>query len=118
MVVTRKRTIGSRAEVWHNVCEKTVSGLKKKDLMKTKNGRIVSRKKHLLGLKSIKHLRKLGYIAKKGTFKLFRKSMVDGRKHKKSVKKHGKRHTRKRGGAAGVPDGASGTGHLPGTKTM
>jgi hypothetical protein len=117
-MVEKMKTIGSRAQVFHSSALKTVSGLKKKDLMKTKNGRIVSRKKHLLGLKSIKHLRKLGYIAKKGTFKLFRKSMVDGRKHKKSVKKHGKRHTRKRGGAAGVPEGASGTGHLPGTKTM
>ena len=109
MASTRKRIIGSRAEVWHNVCEKTVGGLKKKDLMMHK-GRIVSRKKHLQGKKSIKHLRALGYIAKKGTFKLFRKSMVDGRKHK------GKRHTRKRGGAAGVPAiPASGTGLAAGS---
>lgn len=100
MVHTRKRIIGSRAEVWHGVCEKTVSGLKKKDLMKHK-GRIISRKKHTAGKKAIKHLRSLGYIAKKGTFKLFRKSMVDGRKHRKTA-----RHTRRRGGAAGVPSAA------------
>lgn len=117
-MVEKMKTIGSRAEVFHQTAHHTRSGLKKSDFMKTKNGRIVSRKKHEAGKKAIKHLRKLGYIAKKGTFKLFRKSMVDGRKHKKSVKKHGKRHTRKRGGAAGVPEGASGTGHLPGTKTM
>jgi hypothetical protein len=95
MVSKTMKRIGSRAEVWHGSCEKTSGGLKKKDLMKTKTGRIVSRKKHLQGKKSIKHLRALGYIAKKGTFKLFRKSMVDGRRHKKG------RHTRKRGGAAG-----------------
>lgn len=95
MVHTRKRIIGSRAEVWHGTCEKTSSGLKKKDLMKHK-GRIISRKKHAQGLKAIKRLRALGYIAKKGTFKLFRKSMVDGRK---------RRHTR-RGGAAGVASAA------------
>ena len=59
-------------------------------------GRIISRKKHLAGKKAIKRLRALGYIAKKGTFKLFRKSMVDGRK---------RRHTR-RGGAAGVASAA------------
>jgi hypothetical protein len=44
-----------------------------KDLMRHK-GKIVSRRKHAAGLKSIKRLRKLGYVAKKGTFKLFRKS--------------------------------------------
>lgn len=93
----KMKTIGSRAEVWHGTASKSVGGLKKKDLMKHK-GRIISRKKHAQGLKSIKHLRSLGYIAKKGTFKLFRKSMVDGRRHKK------RRHTRKHGGAAGVPD--------------
>jgi hypothetical protein len=95
MVHTRKRIIGSRAEVFHGVCEKTSGGLKKKDLMKHK-GRIISRRKHTAGKKAIKHLRSLGYIAKKGTFKLFRKSMVDGRK---------RRHTR-RGGAAGVASAA------------
>lgn len=104
------KTIGSKAEVFHGSCLKTSGGLKKKDLMKTKSGRIVSRKKHLQGKKSIKHLRSLGYIAKKGTFKLFRKSMVDGRKHKKTAK----RHTRKRGGAAGVPSAVT-CGHAAGT---
>ena len=93
MAHTRKRTVGSKAEVWHGTCEKTSGGLKKKDLMKHK-GRIISRKKHAAGLKAIKRLRALGYVAKKGTFKLFRKSMVDGRRHKKG------RHTRKNGGAA------------------
>jgi hypothetical protein len=117
MAGTRKRIIGSRAEVFHGVCVKTVSGLHKKDLMKHK-GRIISRKKHAQGKKAIKHLRELGYIAKKGTFKLFRKSMVDGRKHK------GKRHTRKRGGfAEGTPKQLStgsgqpsGSGQMAGTK--
>ena len=105
------KTVGSYAEIWHGTASKSAGGLKKKDLMKTKQGRIISRKKHLQGKKSIKHLRSLGYIAKKGTFKLFRKSMAH-----KTAKKHGKRHTRRRGGAAGVPSGASGTGHMPGTK--
>jgi hypothetical protein len=92
------KTVGSYAEIWHGTAAKSAGGLKKKDLMKHK-GRIISRKKHLQGKKSIKHLRALGFIAKKGTFKLFRKSMA----HKKTAKKHGKRHTRRRGGAAGVP---------------
>ena len=90
------KAVGSKAEVFHLSARHTSGGLTKKDLMKHK-GRIISRKKHLQGKKSIKHLRALGYIAKKGTFKLFRKSDVSARKHK------GKRHTRKRGGANGVP---------------
>ena len=101
------KKIGSRAQVWHHVAEKTVSGLHKKDLMKSKAGRIISKKRHLLGKKSIKHLRALGFIAKKGEFKLFRKSMAKSSKHR-STKKHSTR--RRRGGAAGVPVGTSGTG--------
>jgi hypothetical protein len=106
----KMKTIGSRAEVFHGVAKKTSGGLKKSDLFK-KKGRIISRRKSAAGKKAIKHLRELGYIAKKGSFKLFRKSDA-----KKTVKKHGKRHTRKRGGAAGVPSATSGTGHLPGSK--
>jgi hypothetical protein len=88
------KAVGSKAEVWHQTAKHTSGNLYKKDLMKHK-GRIISRKKHQAGKKAIKHLRELGYIAKKGTFKLFRKSMVNGRKHKKAS------HTRKRGGAYG-----------------
>lgn len=102
------KAVGSKAEVWHQTAKHTSGGLFKKDLMKHK-GRIISRRKHTAGKKAIKHLRALGYIAKKGTFKLFRKSMAS-----KTAKKHGKRHTRKRGGANGVPmdsfTNGSGTG--------
>ena len=92
------KATGSKAEVFHGTAKHTSGGLHKKDLMKHK-GRIISRRKHSAGKKAIKHLRALGFIAKKGTFKLFRKSMA----HKKTAKKHGKRHTRRRGGAGGVP---------------
>lgn len=102
MVEKKIKAVGSKAEVFHGTARHTSGGLKKKDLMKHK-GRIISRKKHAAGKRSIKFLREKGYIAKKGTFKLFRKSMVDGRK---------KRQTRRRGGAAGVASyslmGASG----------
>lgn len=90
------KAVGSKAEVFHGTAKHTSGNLYKKDLMKHKD-RIISRKKHAAGKKAIKHLRALGYIAKKGTFKLMRKSMVDGRKHKKGSR----RHSRKRGGAAG-----------------
>ena len=65
--------VGTKAQVWHNTAKHTSGGLTKGDLMKTKNGRIVSKKKHASGLKAIKKLRKMGYVAKKGTFKLFKK---------------------------------------------
>jgi hypothetical protein len=41
--------------------------------MKTKKGRIVSKKKHTIGLRRIKSLHKQGFKPKKGTFKLFKK---------------------------------------------
>ena len=85
--------IGSKAQVYHNSARQTSSGLKKGDLMMTKKGRIVSKKQHKAGLKAIKRLYALGYKPKKGTFKLMRKSMVNGRK---------KKQTKKRGGAAGM----------------
>jgi hypothetical protein len=70
--------VGSKSQVFHGTAKHTSGGLKRKDLMKTKNGRIVSRRKHAAGKKAIKNLRKLGYIAKKGTFKLFTKKSKRG----------------------------------------
>ena len=74
-----EQTFGSKAQVWHGTAKKTTGGLTKNNLMKNKHGRIVSRRKHASGKKTIKHLRKLGYVAKKGQFKLFHK----GHKSKK-----------------------------------
>lgn len=78
--VTRKNiqeggmiTTGSKSQVFHGTAKHTSGGLTKKDLMKTRKGRIVSKKKHAAGLKALKQLKKSGYVAKKGTFKLFRK---------------------------------------------
>lgn len=65
--------VGTKAQVYHGTARHTSGGLTKKDLMKTKKGRIVSKKKHAAGQKAIKKLKKLGYVAKKGTFKLFKK---------------------------------------------
>ena len=82
------KTVGSKAEVYHGSAKHTSGGLKKKDLMKTKAGRIVSRKKHAAGKKAISRLFKAGFKPKKGTFKLFSKS--------------DKRSTRRRGGYGNV----------------
>lgn len=77
-----EQTFGSKAQVWHGTAKKTTGGLSKSDLMKNKHGRIVSRRKHNMGKKSIKHLRKMGYIAKKGKFTLFRKGHKGSRSRK------------------------------------
>lgn len=87
------KAIGSKAEVYHGTAKHTSGNLYKKDLMKTKKGRIVSKKQHASGKKAIKRLFALGYKPKKGTFKAMRKSMVNGRR---------KKQTKKRGGAAGM----------------
>ena len=67
-----KMTVGSKAQVYHGTAKHTSGGLVAKDLMKHK-GRIVSRKKHFLGIKAVNKLYKAGYKPKKGTFKLFKK---------------------------------------------
>jgi hypothetical protein len=66
-------TVGSKAQVFHGTAVRTAGGLKKEDLMRTNNGRIVSKKQHNAGLKAIKRLRAAGFVAKKGEFKLFTK---------------------------------------------
>ena len=68
-----KVTVGSKAQVYHGTAKHTSGGLTKKDLMKTKKGRIVSRRKHAAGKKALKNLKKAGFVAKKGTFKLVKK---------------------------------------------
>jgi hypothetical protein len=93
--------VGTKAMVWHGTAKHTSGGLKKSDLMKHK-GRIISRKKHAAGKKAIKHLRALGFIAKKGTFRLMRKSMA----HSPKRSRRGRR-TRRRGGNA-IADAAGG----------
>lgn len=80
--MTIEHTIGTRAQVWHGTAKKTSGGLTKKALMMNKHGRIVSRRKHASGKKSIKNLEKLGYKAKKGQFTLFRKGRKGSRKMK------------------------------------
>ena len=65
--------VGTKAQVFHGTAKHTSGGLTRKDLVKNKHGRIVSRRKMALGKKALKHLVKAGYKAKKGTFKLFKK---------------------------------------------
>jgi hypothetical protein len=74
MAATRKvATVGTKAQVFHGTAKHTSGGLTRKDLMQTKKGRIVSRKKHAAGKKALKRLHKAGFKAKKGKFTLFKK---------------------------------------------
>jgi hypothetical protein len=92
-----EKTVGSKAEVFHGTAKHTSGGLTRKDLMRTKAGRIVSRKKHAAGKKAIQRLFKLGYKPKKGSFGLFHKGT------RKASRKAGRkaRGTRRRGGYRG-----------------
>ncbi len=69
--MTHTQTIGSKAQVWHGSALKTSGGLTKSNLMKNKRGRIVSKRKHKCGQRSLKFLKRAGYTAKKGQFRLF-----------------------------------------------
>jgi hypothetical protein len=73
-----KKATGTKAEVFHGTARHTSGGLTKKDLVKTKRGRIVSRRKQAAGKKAIRKLRAMGYVAKKGQFKLFTKKSKRG----------------------------------------
>lgn len=74
------KTVGSRAEVFHGNAKHTSGGLMKKDLIKNKHGRIVSKKKHNLEKKTMR-LKKLGFGTQKGKFGVVKMS-----KQKKSKK--------------------------------
>ena len=67
MVSKTKRTVGSRREVFNGTAKRTSGGLAKKDLIKNKLGRIVSKKKHHTAKKE-QRLVKYGYGSKKGSF--------------------------------------------------
>lgn len=71
-------TIGSKAQVFHGTAHHTAGGLTRKDLIKNKRGKIVSRKQAAAGKKAYSRLVKAGYKPKRGVFKLFSKK---ARKH-------------------------------------
>jgi len=102
----KMKTVGSKAEVFHGTAKHTSGYLYKKDLVLTRKGRIVSRKKQAAGKKAIKRLFALGYKPKKGQFNLMRKSMAKGKKSARSTRKRG-------GGQAGVAGFADASGAMP-----
>ncbi len=75
--------VGSRAQVWHGTAKKTSGGLTRKDLLKNKAGRIVSKRKHFTAKKD-NRLVKAGYLTKKGKFGFIKK---DSKKKKSKTQK-------------------------------
>ena len=86
MAMKMKKTIGTRREVFNGTAKKTSGGLEKKDLIKNKLGRIVSKKKHITAKKE-KRLVKYGYGAKKGSFGYVRVKKPATRRRRTSYKK-------------------------------
>ncbi|MHA2082284.1 MAG: hypothetical protein ACXABD_00880 [Candidatus Thorarchaeota archaeon] len=78
--------IGSRAQVWHGTAYKTAGGLTRSDLHMNKNGRIVSKKKHVTAKKE-KRLEKHGYFAKKGKFGAVKKTAKKSRSRRRKTGK-------------------------------
>jgi hypothetical protein len=66
------KTVGSRAEVFHGNAKHTSGGLTKSQLVKNKNGRIVSKKKSISAKKE-QRLKKHGYFTVKGKFGFVKK---------------------------------------------
>lgn len=93
---TAKKLNGSRREVWNGSACKTPYGLTRNDLHYNKNGRIVSKKKHILAKKE-NRLVKHGYHTKKGEFGFVYKKPKHSPKHhsKSHKKKHSKSHKKK-----------------------
>lgn len=88
-----KKTIGTRAEVYHGTARRTSGGLTKSELMMNKHGRIVSKKKHNTAKKEMR-LVKYGFVTKKGKFGFIKS------KSSKSSSRRNKSRTRKmRGGS-------------------
>jgi hypothetical protein len=76
---------GSRQQVGHGTAYKTSGGLTKKDLVYTKRGRWVSKKKHMTAKKE-KNLEKYGFFAQKGKFGYVKRDAMSKKSRKKSKK--------------------------------
>jgi hypothetical protein len=84
---------GSRAQVVHGTAYKTSGGLTKSNLLMNKNGRIVSRKKHVTAKKE-KRLVKAGYGTKKGKFGFVKIGKSKSSSKSKSKKMRGGTHSK------------------------
>ena len=91
-----KQLVGSRAQVYHETAYKTSGGLTKEKIMKNKNGRYVSRKKHNTA-KRENRLKKYGWGFKRGVFGAVKLNTSPSKKRSKrrSKKRKAKSATRR-----------------------
>lgn len=82
---TYKELFGSRQQVYNGTAYKTTGCLTKKDLVYTKNNRIVSLKKHISAKKEMR-LVKHGYHTQKGKFGYVKKDVPKKKTMKKIIK--------------------------------
>ena len=80
--------VKQKNEVWSGQRKKTSSGLTKKDLMKNKNGKIVSKKQHKKGQELYRMMKKEGKLA--DPFKKKSRSKSKSPKKKSKSKKRSK----------------------------
>ena len=78
MVGGGMRAVGTKAMVFHGTAKHTAGGLTRKDLVRNKRGRIVSRKQAAAGKRAFSRLAKAGYKPTKGKFRLFTKKARGG----------------------------------------
>lgn len=101
-----KVLIGSRQQVFNGTAFKTSGGLKKKDILMNRWGRLVSASKHA-SAKQENRLKKHGYTAQKGKFGAVKispsssKSSKGSRSSKGSKKSKGSKGSKKSKGSRG-----------------
>lgn len=102
-----KKTIGTRAEVYHGTARRTSGGLTKAELMMNKHGRIVSKKKHNTAKREMR-LVKYGFITKKGHFGHIKgkskKHSSRSSKSKSRIRRRGRSRKMRGGNYASVGD--------------
>ena len=78
------KSVGSRAEVFHETAKKTAGGLTKNDLFRGKDGRIKSKRASALAKKN-NQLEKAGWGVKKGEFGAVRMGEGDAKPTRRSA---------------------------------
>ena len=82
-----------KREVWEGKRSKTASGLKRKDLMKNKDGKVVSKKQHKRGQELYRMMKKEGRLAE--PFQKKSKSKSKRSKRTRSNKKRSRSNRRR-----------------------
>ena len=86
-----RQHVQDKNDVWNGLKKKTSSGLTKRDLMKNKNGRVVSKKQHKKGKELYRMMKKQGKLAEPFKSKRSSKSKRRSKRRSKSNRKSKKR---------------------------